>query len=302
MNIWLHLALNVISTLLLGDSNYCMQCLSAATRSDINRAHTRGKWLDVGVPSTRNPSAIPKYKALLWLTFGLTCIPLHLMYNSAFYKSLSTNNYDIFVVEPGFLEGGSVDTTGIVVAKGSIDPAIIQTDLGIAGRYIRLNNSDCINTYATDINSRRNPVLVSSKSTPAESTLLHVEHYSYTDSVGPRGIYKPYGWICADLDLGEKLRIIMEDRSTQVCETYAPKIAAGLAGQWTFKTYPVDFCLSEVVLERCGYSGNVPIISVVIICNAVKFGIMLFVALHLRDDPLIMIGDAVESFLDHADE
>lgn len=116
------------------------------------------------------------------------------------------------------------------------------------------------------------------------------------------GILSDVDRICDDPDLGEKLGITLDSRSTEVCETYAPKIAASLAGQWTFKTYPVDFCVSEVAPERCGYSGNVPIISIVIICNAVKIGAMLFVALRLRDEPLITIGDAVESFLDHADE
>lgn len=94
----------------------------------------------------------------------------------------------------------------------------------------------------------------------------------------------------------------MSSPGPDLCETYVPKIAAGLTGQWVFKKYPVDFCLSEVIPETCGYSGNVPIVSVVIICNAVKIGAMLFVALRLRDEPLITIGDAIESFLDHADE
>lgn len=110
---------------------------------------------------------------------------------------MSTNDYDIFVVQRGFLEGGSANTTGVVGAtdSSSIDPAIIQADLAIPGRYERLDNSDCIKAYAVDINSdRRNLVLVSSNSTPAESTLLHVEHYTYGSSVGPRGLYQPYGW------------------------------------------------------------------------------------------------------------
>lgn len=212
MDIWVHLAINIISTLLLGGSNYCMQCLSAPTRLDIDLAHARGKWLDVGVPSTRNLFAIPRNKALLWWTLGFTSIPLHLMfvlllivskrglfnfrYNSAFYKSLSTNDYDIFVVEPGFLEGGSVNTTNIVVASNAIDPAIVQTDLTIPGRYERLDNTACINAYAIDFNSnRRNLVLVSSNSTLPETTLLHVEHYSYGASVrSGGGVYRPYGW------------------------------------------------------------------------------------------------------------
>lgn len=79
MDIWVHLAINIISTLLLGGSNYCMQCLSAPTRLDVDRAHAREKWLDIGVPSVRNLFAIPWYKALLWFVLGLTSIPLHLM-------------------------------------------------------------------------------------------------------------------------------------------------------------------------------------------------------------------------------
>jgi hypothetical protein len=107
MDIWVHLAINVISTLLLGGSNYCMQCLSAPTRSDIDRAHARGKWLDIGVPSTRNLFAIPWYKALLWWTLGFSSVPLHLMlvllqsyerriweaYSVAGTTQLSTNPY-----------------------------------------------------------------------------------------------------------------------------------------------------------------------------------------------------------------
>lgn len=98
-------------------------------------------------------------------------------------------------MQQGFLDGGSFDTKGIVIADGSISPAIIQHDLAVSGHYERLENADCIRAYATNINSnRRNVVLVSTNSTPNISTLLHVEHYSYGKSVGPRGLYKPYGW------------------------------------------------------------------------------------------------------------
>ena len=51
---WIHLAINVFSTLLLGASNYSMQCLSAPTRGEIDKAHSQGIWLDIGVPSVRN--------------------------------------------------------------------------------------------------------------------------------------------------------------------------------------------------------------------------------------------------------
>ena len=54
LNTLLHLLINLLSTLLLGASNYCVQCLSAPTRKDIDKAHAQHKWLDIGVPSIRN--------------------------------------------------------------------------------------------------------------------------------------------------------------------------------------------------------------------------------------------------------
>lgn len=38
-----HLLINVLGTILLGASSYCMQCLSAPSRDDVNQLHARGK-------------------------------------------------------------------------------------------------------------------------------------------------------------------------------------------------------------------------------------------------------------------
>lgn len=54
LSTWLHVAINALSTLLLGCSNYTMQCLSAPTRAEVNEAHARGTWLDIGISSLRN--------------------------------------------------------------------------------------------------------------------------------------------------------------------------------------------------------------------------------------------------------
>lgn len=114
--------------------------------------------------------------------------------------------------------------------------------------------------------------------------------------------------ICDDNDLENNLAVKLGitfkgyERSIDICDQLAPRIANEIADQWTFKKFPVAFCMSEVVPETCSYSGNIPILQVVIVCNAIKIGVMLFVALCLRDDPLITIGDAIQSFLDHVDE
>lgn len=54
LDLWLHLLINALSTLLLGASNYCMQCIAAPTRRDIDKAHDENAWMDVGVPSVTN--------------------------------------------------------------------------------------------------------------------------------------------------------------------------------------------------------------------------------------------------------
>jgi hypothetical protein len=79
-NVGLHLVINVLSTILLGASNYGMQCLSAPTRADVNLAHTQGKWLDIGVFSIRNITRISKKRAMLWILLGMSSLPLHLLY------------------------------------------------------------------------------------------------------------------------------------------------------------------------------------------------------------------------------
>ena len=64
----------------------------------------------------------------------------------------------------------------------------------------------------------------------------------------------------------------------------------------------MEYCLSERVSETCSYSANIPILIVVITCNALKILGMLVVAFGLRENPMITVGDAVECFLNQPDQ
>jgi hypothetical protein len=79
LGIGLHLLINIVSTLLLGASNYCMQTISAPTRQDIDDAHSRGLFMDIGIPSIRNLRMIKTRRLIVWLCLGLSSIPLHLV-------------------------------------------------------------------------------------------------------------------------------------------------------------------------------------------------------------------------------
>ena len=80
IGLWLHLAINACSTLLLSGSNYTQQCLAAPTRKEIDAAHARRKWIDIGAPSVGNLFKIKLERMLLWIAIGFTSIPLHLLY------------------------------------------------------------------------------------------------------------------------------------------------------------------------------------------------------------------------------
>jgi hypothetical protein len=79
LNTGLHVFINVLSTILLSGSNYCMQCLSAPTRDEVDKAHARRKWLDIGIPSLRNVKHLSWQRVALWILLALTSLPLHLL-------------------------------------------------------------------------------------------------------------------------------------------------------------------------------------------------------------------------------
>ena len=79
LNVGIHVVINILSTVLLAGSNYCMQCLSAPDRHLVNAIHMQGRWLDVGIPSFRNIIYISQKQRRLWWLLGLSSLPLHLL-------------------------------------------------------------------------------------------------------------------------------------------------------------------------------------------------------------------------------
>ncbi|KAL2356828.1 hypothetical protein BJ546DRAFT_965617 [Cryomyces antarcticus] len=79
LDLWLHLLINVLSTILLASSNFCMQLLVAPTREEVQVAHKQKKWLDIGVPSIRNLTGIARSRVIAWNILGLSSALLHLL-------------------------------------------------------------------------------------------------------------------------------------------------------------------------------------------------------------------------------
>jgi hypothetical protein len=75
----LHILINILSTILLTSSNYAMQVLCAPSRYEIDKAHRKGLWLEIGLQSFRNLSNIGRRRQILWWFLALSSAPLHLL-------------------------------------------------------------------------------------------------------------------------------------------------------------------------------------------------------------------------------
>lgn len=75
----LHLIINALSTTMLCASSYCMQCLCAPTRGEVDKAHESRRFLTIGIPSAQNFKHISRVKLALWIVLALTSTPIHLL-------------------------------------------------------------------------------------------------------------------------------------------------------------------------------------------------------------------------------
>ena len=307
MSLWLHLLINLLGTLLLGASNYCMQCLSSPTRKEIDEAHRRNTWLDIGVPSLRNLRSLSWTRILLWGLLGFSSLPLHWIYNSAIFVTFSYQEFMAFVVGENFLTGADYHIPSVLdkpwnlvfsdvpyqyVEPGNpqpyshIDSEDIPAQLQLlrhAPRLERLENKECIKAYSALIVSDRGSVLLVSSYHNSTNSLLGIEGghtYSFKDNIYPNT------WIAEGFT------------------DYTGNIDAADAKTWTYGTsrqYPILYCLSTKFEDRCELQVSVIIMAIIITCNFVKLVCMTTMAWRRNDQPLVTLGDAIESFLNETD-
>lgn len=75
----LHVLMNMFAVALLAGGNYVFQILSSPTRCEVNIAHGKKKWLDIGIPSLRNLVHIARSRAVLACMVLLVAIVTQVM-------------------------------------------------------------------------------------------------------------------------------------------------------------------------------------------------------------------------------
>ncbi|PUU76467.1 hypothetical protein B9Z19DRAFT_1194727 [Tuber borchii] len=303
----LHLGINVLSTLLLSGSNYTQQCLAAPTRSEIDAAHARRRWMDIGVPSIRNLFRIKAERTFLWIAIGITSIPLHLLYNSAVYTSLSANEFVVTLVTNNHFEAGAYsNTTGMddwllglsrnaTTGKkyGDLGYETDSHDIQLFNSILEGNNasaasyqdwtpSQCADLYNRDfVSNRRNLFLITdhTPNTKYNNTLLDISWV--TSKYIP-----PNRWMCfsSKCDPGAVVSDLANGRPWLVIIRTGEQVE-------------ITGCKSEITKEKCKVQFSLGIMIVVICCNLVKACSMVITVVRSREPTLVTLGDAVDSFL-----
>ena len=318
LTFWIHLAINVLSTLLLGASNYSMQCLSSPTRREIDKAHGKGVWLDIGVPSVRNLRHLSMGRLTLWWLLAISSIPLHLLYNSAVFSTSCNNLYTSFLVSNEFLHGAPFSFPN----EDYEDAEDVRSDHWVLNDYRehqasleRLDVNTCVEVYTAPIISSHEDVLLVSTYSNLLNSSLYCHHYDHDydvladDSVRfcpdylQSAINNSHSNVTNSLlfynggregDIfGHDVSNILKCSETVTCILPFANLSDPV--NW------LQYCLSVPTEEHCRLQFSLAIMIIVIVCNLIKTFCMSAIAWKQDPEPLVTLGDAIASFVDRPD-
>ena len=284
VDLWLHLLINVLSTLLLGASNYTMQCLSAPTREELDNAHMQGRWLDIGVPSIRNLASIAPSRRVLWILLLLSSIPLHLLYNSVIFASTSYAHWQAFAVTEDFLSGAPYTVRDGLRFESASYSSITQRLDRLRGNksLVHLDNEKCLQAYSPTLESPWSSVLIVTAQGNANNSFWNlIATNGNSDQAGPGD------WLfCALLPPDQRAG----------CGSKQPIDA----DRWLLDAPGrphVAYCLAIPAVQHCQIRFSLRLMIVVIVCNCIKVICIGTFAFRMKLRPLVTLGDALASML-----
>lgn len=305
----IHIIINILSTLLMGASNLTLQLIAAPTRKEVDRAHAKGIWLDIGVPSVKNLLSISRLNLLIWCCLAVSSLPIHFLYNSAVFSSLTVNQFGYAVVTEGFLTGSAWNTNrttgcGPVVSGSLYDNRAVELESfsfvsymqkdyqGNLTKYHNLTKLECLNAYSNPLGPEPNLLLISSDEESSECFNSSLLSWGLHGPIPNEITHKP---LCS-LSFSQK-QCGLSDFLT------AEKLGAFELGN-----HSIDYCLNRptdpvsIAAQACHLQCSPRIILIVAIFNGIKCICILLVTLWKREPTLSILGDAIASFLSQPDE
>ncbi|KAL4864910.1 hypothetical protein BDV12DRAFT_158142 [Aspergillus spectabilis] len=192
----LHLVINILSTAMLGASNYCMQCLASPSRAQVDEAHQKRTWVKIGIPNLWNLLRWQRGKRQLlgWMLF-ITSLPIHLIFNSAVLFSLAPMEYTVLLGQPGQVSGNTSTEFDRCFPNGAgVDLATFNAATS-DDQFKTLSKQQCIDTFAQDyVSGHRMLILVTNASMPEDEPVAQIGSGNNKDfNVKSTSAYE---WIC----------------------------------------------------------------------------------------------------------
>ena len=309
------LIINILATLLLAASNYCMQILSSPLREEVDAAHAANKWLCIGVPNCKNLRYLPWTRRLLLLTLAICSLPVHLLWNSAIIQELPANNYLVAAVSKEFVSGAPIDAFPFAdgyfgEAKRNEEAERVEETLeSMKHDSANLSVAECITNYAREIMSDYSNVALVTNVHNSSSSLLGLWEYD---------IRLPFETLLYPLVPSWPCKVYQAIGGVDRAHCKLAKLATSNATYWNpfpdTSDHPdssyssivyssVDYCLAQSTHRTCRISFTPTIIWIVLAANLSKvvcfYGTLIL--LRKSSNPLITTGDAVQSFLSKPD-
>ncbi|KAF7192513.1 hypothetical protein HII31_06145, partial [Pseudocercospora fuligena] len=332
------LVINIMGTTLLAGSNYTMQCLASPTRDEIDTAHTKGDWLEIGVPSIRNlMGRVSWSRTGACFLLGLCSLPTHLLFNSVIFRTATSNSFGTGVAGPAFpdilppellqpwsyscnhtetdyLEDDTYNrTTQIVNFTSTLIPdrsnSYVEDYTNLVRNStpyptINLTVEDCLAIYQKAEVSDYGPVVFFIEPHEGDSAtgfLFATDSMDYA--------YQFYGYRTGttgvhnnvtDLDSVEKaiVSMIPTSEASYWGPVDSPMLLSVNPGCDSPQTYNVSYCLAMKVPERCEMDISLYILVTVIGCNLFTCATMLWTFWTRKEATMVTVGDAICSYLD----
>ncbi|KAJ2988526.1 hypothetical protein NUW58_g3929 [Xylaria curta] len=203
-----------------------MQILNAPSRQEIDRAHTWLQSLDIGIPSIRNLSHVSRLKSASWLTFLITSIPIHLLFNSSVFETTYDGSqwYLTFATE-AFTQGAPFFPPGAsLLLAGSLGPDI---GIGVYGEIGGYGEKVSVDQYWNASSIIRQKIESVAKESHSWTILSAEQCYSEYVSCNPRGEYGDVIFIInstASEEGWKRSDIFTFDPSTNLSASWNPHI------------------------------------------------------------------------------
>ncbi|KAH7346022.1 hypothetical protein BKA66DRAFT_433502 [Pyrenochaeta sp. MPI-SDFR-AT-0127] len=322
-NTGIHAALNVVSTLVLSASTYAMQGLTAPTRKEVNVAHGKGKWVEIGTASIRNLFHVRRRNIWIWILLAVTGLPFHLFFNAVFFTTSQTNQYAVAVVDQSFFDNidfqpsennsspelfeqwtrmeGNCDGADCAFDIATNISVVIQLlqDVRNSSRddgFTRMEPSECMQKYASGFMRDYSDVAVVSSRVDAESPVHWTRYPQRSLSSDKENTHPdPFHWVCHDLFPPNRTRY---DR----CGLKLAEERFDFGRNWTVYDSPVSHCFARKAPDACQLQFNEWLMLAVVVFGGVKVLTICYLVFWRPEGPFLRtLGDAIASFLEEED-